>query len=54
MNNENLLLDSAIFINYTYNIRFIYLGETFTPVQLVGALVTVAAIYMVNYKTDEA
>ncbi|KAG8373546.1 hypothetical protein BUALT_Bualt11G0035800 [Buddleja alternifolia] len=29
---------------------FIYLGETFTPLQLVGALVTVAAIYMVNYK----
>ncbi|XP_031107301.1 WAT1-related protein At3g02690, chloroplastic-like [Ipomoea triloba] len=33
---------------------FIYLGETFTPVQLVGALVTVGAIYMVNYKSDEA
>ncbi|KAL2247394.1 UNVERIFIED_CONTAM: WAT1-related protein, chloroplastic [Sesamum indicum] len=32
---------------------FIYLGETFTPLQLVGAVVTVAAIYMVNYK-DEA
>lgn len=29
---------------------FLYLGETFSPVQLVGALVTVAAIYMVNYK----
>ncbi|KAM7277741.1 hypothetical protein ACFE04_004875 [Oxalis oulophora] len=29
---------------------FIYLGETFSPVQLVGALVTVAAIYMVNYQ----
>ncbi|KAL0396210.1 UNVERIFIED_CONTAM: WAT1-related protein, chloroplastic [Sesamum calycinum] len=32
---------------------FIYLGETFTPLQLVGAVVTVAAIYLVNYK-DEA
>ncbi|CAH9148652.1 unnamed protein product [Cuscuta epithymum] len=32
-------------------IRFIYLGETFTPLQLVGALVTLGAIYMVNYKS---
>ncbi|CAL5368947.1 unnamed protein product [Camellia sinensis] len=31
---------------------FLYLGETFTPVQLIGALVTLAAIYMVNYKTS--
>ncbi|XP_060175777.1 WAT1-related protein At3g02690, chloroplastic [Lycium barbarum] len=31
---------------------FLYLDETFTPVQLVGAFVTVAAIYMVNYKSD--
>ncbi|KAF3623293.1 WAT1-related protein, chloroplastic [Capsicum chacoense] len=30
----------------------LYLDETFTPVQLVGAFVTVAAIYMVNYKSD--
>ncbi|CAH9148651.1 unnamed protein product [Cuscuta epithymum] len=30
---------------------FIYLGETFTPLQLVGALVTLGAIYMVNYKS---
>ncbi|GFY87758.1 nodulin MtN21 /EamA-like transporter family protein [Actinidia rufa] len=29
---------------------FLYLGETFSPVQLIGALVTLAAIYMVNYK----
>ncbi|GER34774.1 nodulin MtN21 /EamA-like transporter family protein [Striga asiatica] len=29
---------------------FIYLGETFSPLQLVGAVLTVAAIYMVNYK----
>lgn len=29
---------------------FLYLGETFSPIQAVGALVTVAAIYMVNYK----
>ncbi|GFQ07446.1 wat1-related protein at3g02690 chloroplastic [Phtheirospermum japonicum] len=31
---------------------FIYLDETFTPVQLVGAVITVAAIYMVNYKNE--
>ncbi|KAI3462249.1 hypothetical protein Pfo_018912 [Paulownia fortunei] len=31
---------------------FIYLGETFTPLQLVGALITVGAIYMVNYKNE--
>ncbi|KAL1540726.1 WAT1-related protein, chloroplastic-like isoform X1 [Salvia divinorum] len=30
---------------------FIYLGETFSPLQLAGALVTIAAIYMVNYKS---
>ncbi|XP_004500419.1 WAT1-related protein At3g02690, chloroplastic [Cicer arietinum] len=29
---------------------FLYLGETFSPVQLVGAIVTVAAIYMVNFR----
>ncbi|TKY47311.1 WAT1-related protein [Spatholobus suberectus] len=29
---------------------FLYLGETFSPVQLVGALITVAGIYMVNYR----
>ncbi|KAG9132346.1 hypothetical protein Leryth_013022 [Lithospermum erythrorhizon] len=29
---------------------YLYLGETFTPVQLSGALVTVAGIYLVNYK----
>lgn len=31
---------------------FLYLDETFTPVQLGGAFVTVAAIYLVNYKSD--
>ncbi|XXG60460.1 hypothetical protein AAC387_Pa04g2364 [Persea americana] len=31
---------------------FIYLGETFSPLQLVGALVTVVAIYMVNYRNS--
>ncbi|PWA40202.1 nodulin MtN21 /EamA-like transporter family protein [Artemisia annua] len=31
---------------------FLYLGETFSPVQLTGAVVTVAAIYMVNYKNN--
>ncbi|XP_019419006.1 PREDICTED: WAT1-related protein At3g02690, chloroplastic isoform X2 [Lupinus angustifolius] len=30
---------------------FLYLHETFSPVQLVGAIVTVAAIYMVNFRT---
>ncbi|XP_061360326.1 WAT1-related protein At3g02690, chloroplastic-like [Gastrolobium bilobum] len=29
---------------------FLYLDETFSPVQLVGAIVTVAAIYMVNFR----
>lgn len=33
---------------------FIYLGETFTPIQLIGALVTLAAIYMVNLKSGDA
>eukprot|EP00268_Persea_americana_P011705 TRINITY_DN14930_c1_g1_i2.p1 TRINITY_DN14930_c1_g1~~TRINITY_DN14930_c1_g1_i2.p1 ORF type:complete len:245 (-),score=54.60 TRINITY_DN14930_c1_g1_i2:559-1293(-) len=31
---------------------FIYLGETFSPLQLVGALVTVVAIYMVNFRNS--
>ncbi|KAK9285603.1 hypothetical protein L1049_024798 [Liquidambar formosana] len=30
---------------------FLYLDETFSPLQLVGAFVTVVAIYMVNYRT---
>ncbi|KAK7305592.1 hypothetical protein VNO77_43498 [Canavalia gladiata] len=29
---------------------FLYLGETFSPVQLVGAFITVAGIYMVNFR----
>ncbi|CAM8948030.1 unnamed protein product [Rhodiola kirilowii] len=33
---------------------FLYLGETFTPLQCVGALVTIAAIYMVNFIDDAA
>ncbi|KAG5529853.1 hypothetical protein RHGRI_030281 [Rhododendron griersonianum] len=40
---------------YFYNAtrgRFLYLGETFAPVQLVGAVVTLAAIYMVNYRNS--
>ncbi|XAR58101.1 hypothetical protein NMG60_11026487 [Bertholletia excelsa] len=32
---------------------FLYLGETFSPVQLVGAFITLAGIYMVNYKNSE-
>ncbi|XP_041995263.1 WAT1-related protein At3g02690, chloroplastic-like [Salvia splendens] len=31
---------------------FIYLDETFSPVQLAGAVVTIAALYMVNYKSE--
>ncbi|CAL1358547.1 unnamed protein product [Linum trigynum] len=31
---------------------FLYLSETFSPVQLVGAAVTLVAIYMVNYRGD--
>ncbi|XP_020094659.1 WAT1-related protein At3g02690, chloroplastic [Ananas comosus] len=35
---------------------FLYLGETFSPIQLGGALITLLAIYMVNYRSlsDEA
>ncbi|KAG8474488.1 hypothetical protein CXB51_031425 [Gossypium anomalum] len=29
---------------------FLYFGETFSPVQLVGATVTIVAIYMVNFR----
>ncbi|KAA3461040.1 WAT1-related protein chloroplastic [Gossypium australe] len=29
---------------------FLYFGETFSPVQLVGAIVTIVAIYMVNFR----
>ncbi|CDP01713.1 unnamed protein product [Coffea canephora] len=32
---------------------FLYLDETFTPIQVIGALVIVAAIFMVNYRTSE-
>ena len=35
---------------FVCNSRFIYLGETFSPLQLVGAVVTLVAIYMVNYR----
>ncbi|KAH9673659.1 WAT1-related protein [Citrus sinensis] len=30
--------------------KFLYLGETFSPLQLVGAAVTVVAIYLVNFR----
>ncbi|KAF8722548.1 hypothetical protein HU200_022376 [Digitaria exilis] len=30
---------------------YLYLGETFSPVQIGGALLTLVAIYMVNYKS---
>ncbi|KAH1072653.1 hypothetical protein J1N35_024981 [Gossypium stocksii] len=29
---------------------FLYFGETFSPLQLVGAIVTIVAIYMVNFR----
>ncbi|XP_021297962.1 WAT1-related protein At3g02690, chloroplastic [Herrania umbratica] len=29
---------------------FLYLGETFSPLQLVGAIVTIVAIYVVNFR----
>lgn len=32
---------------------FLYLGETFSPLQLVGATVTVIAIYMVNFRGND-
>ncbi|XP_078446016.1 nodulin MtN21 /EamA-like transporter family protein [Wolffia australiana] len=32
---------------------FIYLGETFSSLQLLGALVTVVGIYLVNYKKND-
>jgi drug/metabolite transporter (DMT)-like permease len=31
--------------------RYLYLGETFSPVQIGGALLTLVAIYMVNYRS---
>lgn len=30
---------------------YLYLGEIFSPLQLSGAIITIVAIYMVNYKT---
>ncbi|KAM5576077.1 WAT1-related protein [Rosa sericea] len=30
---------------------FLYLGETFSPLQLGGAMITIVGIYLVNYKT---
>lgn len=30
--------------------RYLYLNETFSSLQLVGAAVTLVAIYMVNYQ----
>lgn len=42
------LTDTLILVCICY--RFLYLDETFSPVQLVGAIVTVAAIYLVNFQ----
>lgn len=46
---EKIISPKLIYFNAS-SYRFLYLGETFSPIQIVGALVTVAAIYMVNYK----
>lgn len=34
------------------NYRFLYFGETFSPLQLTGAIITVIGIYMVNYRSS--
>lgn len=44
-----LILHNLIYSFFAYS--FLYLGETFSPMQLTGALVTIVAIYMVNYKS---
>ncbi|KAJ4784261.1 hypothetical protein LUZ62_035507 [Rhynchospora pubera] len=30
---------------------YLYLGETFSPIQIIGALITLVAIYLVNYRS---
>ncbi|KAK2386482.1 WAT1-related protein, chloroplastic [Trifolium repens] len=37
---------------FTSTFRFLYLGETFSPVELVGAIITVAALYIVNFRKN--
>jgi drug/metabolite transporter (DMT)-like permease len=40
---------------YTFSVwyfRFLYHGETFSPVQLVGAIITVAALYIANFRKN--
>jgi hypothetical protein len=51
-----MMYDALYFIVFVWfvlsclisNPRFLYLGETFSPLQLVGPIVTVLAIYIVN------
>jgi drug/metabolite transporter (DMT)-like permease len=33
---------------------YVFLGETFTPLQLFGAAVTLGAVFMINYKVEDA
>ncbi len=33
---------------------FVFLGETFTPLQLFGAAVTLGAVFMINVKAEDA
>ncbi|GAU18584.1 hypothetical protein TSUD_124150 [Trifolium subterraneum] len=37
---------------FTSTFMFLYLGETFSPVQLVGAIITLAAVYIVNFRKN--
>ncbi|KAL6883551.1 hypothetical protein ACP4OV_010965 [Aristida adscensionis] len=42
---------ASIFAFDTSLFRYLYLGESFSPVQIGGAFLTLVAIYMVNYKS---
>ncbi|KAK2440505.1 hypothetical protein P8452_19587 [Trifolium repens] len=37
---------------FTSTFGFLYHGETFSPVQLVGAIITVAALYIANFRKN--
>lgn len=39
-----------MFLSSSPPFRFLYFGETFSTLQLAGAIITIGAIYMVNYK----
>ncbi|PNY04008.1 pentatricopeptide repeat-containing protein chloroplastic-like [Trifolium pratense] len=47
-------LSSLTFLTsmFTSTFGFMYLGETFSPVQLVGAIITVATLYIVNFRKN--